>query len=100
MPSLGQVFIGDNPTIYNKTMTLANTEYSQALPKGTKKVLIKERSGAVAVKLAYVSTESETKYVTIPVGSSKYLEGVWLSALTLYFQCASAGKVLEIEVWQ
>ena len=100
MPSLTQVFTGKTPTIYNKTMTLANTEYSQALPKGTKKVLIKERSGADIIKLAYAVNQSGTTYITIPIGSSKYLEGVWLSETTLYFQCPTAGLVLEIEVWQ
>ena len=100
MANSKQVFMGKTPTIYNKTMTSANTEYSQTLPEGTKKVLIKERSGAALVKLAYVETESATKFITIPIGASKYIEGIWLSDTTLYFQSTSAGKVLEIEVWQ
>lgn len=87
------------PTIFNKTITNSNTEYSQALPARTKKVLIKVRSGTKTLKLAYVNGESGSKYITIPVGSSKYLEGAYLSGLTLYFQCPSAGQVAEIEVW-
>ncbi len=87
-------------TIYNKTLTLADTEYSQALPAGTRKVLIKERTGAADLKLAYVSGESGTNYITILAGSSKYLEGVYLSDITLYMQSPTAGAVIEVEVWQ
>ena len=82
-------------------MTSADTEYSQALPKGTKKVLIKLRSGAALLKLSYVSgTPEATPYITIPAGSSKYLEGVWLSDITLFFQSPTASQVAEIEIWQ
>lgn len=88
------------PTIANTTMTVANTEYSYAVPANTKKVLIKERSGSSAVKLAYTSGQSGTTYITIPAGSTKYLEGAWLTGITLYFQCADAGKVIETEIWK
>ncbi|MFA5128554.1 MAG: hypothetical protein WC445_01155 [Patescibacteria group bacterium] len=87
-------------TLYNKTLTLADTEYSQALPTDTRKVLISERSGGADLKLAYVSGESGTKFITIRAGSSKYLEGVYLSGVTLYMQSPTAGAVIEIEVWQ
>ena len=86
--------------IYNVAITDADTEYSQALPKGTKKVLLKLRSGVAALKLAYTVNESGTNYITIPVGSTKYLEGVWLSNFTLYFQSPNAAQVLEVEIWQ
>ena len=85
--------------IYNKTMTLANTEYSQALSADCKKVLIKERSGGSDVKLAYAVGTSGSVYITVPASSSKSLEGIQLRGLTLYFQCPDAGKVLEIEEW-
>lgn len=89
-----------NPTIYNVAMTTAGTEYSQVLPEKTKKVLIKLRSNAASLKLAYVSTESGTNYMTIGTGSSKYLEGAWLQDLTLYFQSPTASQTAEIEVWK
>ncbi len=93
------------PTIYNHTLDEANRDYSQVLPTGTKKVLIKERSGTVIVKLAYgsgviASTTTPVGYITIPSGSSKYLEGVWLQGKTLYFQCTTTGKIVEIEIWE
>ena len=100
MASSSQVLIGGTPVIYNVDMPTANTEYSQVLPSGTKKVLIKLRSGSSLLKLSYTNGESGTKYITIPVGSSKFLEGVWLSNITLYFQSPDASQIAEIEVWQ
>lgn len=87
------------PTIYNLTLTSANTEYSQALSAKTKKVLIRERSGGSDIKLAYTSGESGTNYITIPASTSKWLDSVYLRGRTLYMQCADAGKVVEIEEW-
>jgi len=87
------------PIIYNDTMTLANTEYSRAIPAGARKILFKERSGGSTVLYAFTSGESGTNYITLPASASKYLEMAGLSGKTLYFQCPDAGKVLEIEVW-
>ena len=87
------------PTMYNKAMTSADTEYSQALPADTKKVMIKLRSGTAALKLAYVVSESGTKYITIPIGTSKWIDTAWLASKTLYFQSPSASQVAEIEAW-
>lgn len=87
------------PTIYNKTMTLANTEYSQQLPTGTRKVLIKERAGGSTVQYCFTSGASNTTFMTLPPSTSKYLEAAEIGGKTLYFQCADAGKVLEIECW-
>ena len=93
----------DTPIVYNVAMTNADTEYSQALPKNTRKVLFKLRGSSAALKYAYESTESGTKYITIPAGGgSKYLEGIFLdltSPITLYFQSPTASQVLEIEVF-
>jgi hypothetical protein len=87
------------PTIYNVTMTSANTEYSKLLPDGARKVLLHERAGGSAVKYAFVSGESGSVYMTIPAASSKYLEASEIGGRTIYFQCPDAGKILEIEVW-
>ena len=88
-----------SPIIYNKTMTSANTEYSQTLPVGTRKFLIKCRA-SYAIKLAFVSTESGTTYVTIPPDRAYKEEDLSLSGTRiLYFQCATAAQVAEIIVW-
>jgi hypothetical protein len=88
------------PTIYNKTLTDANTEYSQAVSADAKKVLIRERSGSYDVKLAYATGTSGTLYITLPAGSSKYLEGIWVRGLTLFMQSTQAGVVVEVEEWK
>lgn len=89
-----------NPAIYTKTMTNANAEYSQALPSGTKKFLIQCRDGT-AFRLAFVTGKVATPiepYVTIPANST-YSEDLVFSHDTLFFACASAGKVVEIIAW-
>jgi len=90
--------VATTPTIYNVTMTLANTEYSQALPANTRKFLIKCRT-SFAIKLAFVSGQSGTNYITIPADQAYWEDHILVSNLTLYFQCATAGQVAEIIVW-
>lgn len=87
------------PTIYSLSLTTQNTEYSQALPEGTRKVLIRERSGGADLKLAFASGQSGTVYVTIPAGSAKALDMAYLSGLTLYLQSPTNAVVAEIEAW-
>lgn len=87
------------PTIYNKTMTDADTEYSQALSSGCIAFLIKCR-GDYAIKLAFVENASGTTYITVPAGQSYYEEGLWLNGVTLYIQCATAAQVAEIIEWK
>lgn len=84
--------------IYNVTMTSANTEYSQALPPNTRKFLIKCRT-SFAIKLAFKSGESGTNYLTVPAGMTYWEDQINYATVTLYFQCATAGKVAEIVAW-
>lgn len=86
------------PVIYNVTMTLAATEYSQALPANAKKFLIKCRT-AFDVKLAFTSGQSGTTYLTIPAGMAYSEDLIQPTAITLYFQCATAAQVAEIIAW-
>jgi len=84
--------------IFNKTMTDANTEYSQELPAGSVRFGVKCR-GAYDMKLAFVSTESGTNYVTIPANAEYEDAAVRLKGKTVYFQCVAAGQVAEISCW-
>lgn len=88
----------DTPTMYNKTMTLANTEYSQALPSNVKRFTMKCRT-ANDVQFCYVSGESNTKFMTLPAGMVYWEENLNVGSLTLYFRCAVAAKVIEIIAW-
>lgn len=60
----------DTPTIIPINMIVADTEQSQALPAGTKRFLLKVRSGRAILQLAYVAGEVSSigagNYVTIP----------------------------------
>ncbi len=91
----------DTPAIYNVTMTLADTEYSQALPSNCKKFLIHTRDGT-AFRLAFVTGKVATPtapYFTVPSANSYNEDLIQPSTLTLYFGCAEAGKVIEIIAW-
>ena len=94
------------PTIYNVTMTVANTEYSQALPLHTKKYLIHTRDESL-FRLAFVTGKvagSTAPFFTV-LASSRYYEDMInneypaASLLTLYFASPDAGKIIEIIAW-
>ena len=85
-------------TVYNVTMTDANTEYSQALPANTKKFLIKCR-GSYAINVCFTASGSGTLYVTVPSGTTYSEDLIQPAALMLYFQCGTAAQVAEIVAW-
>lgn len=84
-------------TIYNLTLTSANTEYSQALPNNAQKVMIKCRT-SFPMKLAYTSGESGTTYFTIPADQTYWDDNI-NTVQTVYLQSTQAGIVAEIMVW-
>ncbi len=89
-------------TLYNVPMTLADTEYSQALPANTKILEFREQSTGFVTRFAFVTGKVATPtapYRTLDVGEVKTLDGLNLAAATLYFACSTAGKVMEIECW-
>lgn len=81
-------------TFYNLSIPSSNTEVSQALPTNTKKFIFKSRSKGT-IKLSHTSTESGTKYITIPPGSV-YEDINLYTSLTIYIQSSKAGDTLEI----
>ena len=97
----GPVLTAAGVTLYAVTMTNANQEYSQLLPDNTYKFTIRCRDGT-AFRLAYVTGKVATPtdpYRTIAANVVKSEDNVNLSAITLYFACASTGKIIEIEAW-
>lgn len=62
--------IVDTPTIGIVNVTLVDTEQPQVLPEGTKKFLLKVRSGRAELQVAYVAGEvgsgGSGNYITIP----------------------------------
>ena len=88
----------DTPVIYNVTMTVANFEYSQTLPRNCRKFQIRPRSAVAKIKLSYNSGESGTAYEEVPA-SGMWHDSIGVANQTLYFQCDVAGTVAEIEAW-
>jgi len=90
------------PTIINLAMAIKDTEYSQVIPNGTTKLLIRSRNSN-DIKLSYTDGESGTKFITIPAGSTgKWIEALELNGKTLYMQYADgeSADVAEIEIWK
>ena len=83
--------------LYNKTCTLAATEYSQALPANTKKFTAKARGGAVQV--CYTSGQSGTTYILLADGQAMSEDLLYLNGMTLYFQSPMAGAIVEVVAW-
>lgn len=98
----GAIGAATTPTVYNVDMTLADTEYSQALPTGTKIFEIREQSMNFTTRYAFVTGKvavPSAPYRTLGVGEVKTVEGLSLTGKTIYFACSTAGKTMEIEAW-
>lgn len=85
-------------TIYNLSMPLANTEYSQALSNGTKKVMIRVR-GKHKAQVSFVSGDSGILYFTLEAGAVYFEDNLDLSGAIIYMQTNAAGQVAEILEW-
>lgn len=93
--------IGRIPTIYNVTLTLANTEYSQALNLGTKKFMVSERNGnpfRLAFEAGKVAAPTEP-YKTVLSNQVYWEDSVNLVGVTLYLAAPVGERVIEIITW-
>lgn len=88
-----------NPTIYNVNLVLAGNEYSQVLNNAVKKLLIRVRTGDATLRLAFVSGNTNTVYVTVPRGTNYFEENLDLSGVTIYLQSDVSARVAEILEW-
>jgi len=88
--------IGSTYGVANVTMTLADTEYSYALPAGTKYWKIQNRDAGL-IKLAFASGTSGTTWFSVWPGNQEdgYIKNSTAS-VTLYFQSPKAAQTLEI----
>ena len=88
--------------VYNVAINFANTEYSQALPDGTKKFKIyavdadKRYPHRDTLKYTTVSGESSGTPISIPPTGYDLVENVDLRDTILYFQTPSGSPVVEI----
>jgi hypothetical protein len=81
------------PAISNFTATLANTEYSFALPPNCKGFVLRSRKIA-RVNFGYASGVNAL-YFSIPLGGF-YNDTNFYTAQTIYFSSSVASNVLEI----
>lgn len=81
------------PTISNFTATLADTEYSFALPANCKGFTIRSRKIA-RINFGYASGVNAL-YFSIPLGGF-YTDNNFYSSQTIYFSSSVASNVLEI----
>lgn len=86
------------PTILNKVLPLANTEYSHTFLDGTRRFTLKNR-GSGLLKLSYVSGQSGVEWFSIEPGTTYGEEDIRTVSLTLYIQSPSAAQTLEILSW-
>ncbi len=89
------------PTVYNKTLTLADTQYKQALPSSTRELRFKCRTLFV-IRYAWETGKVATPtapYLTVVAGMEYRSDKKDLTAKTLYLASSEAGVVIEISVW-
>ena len=94
---------GNYPTVLNKTMTVANTEYSQALPTGTRKFTVSCVDGT-AMRIAFVTgkvaTPTAPYYAILANQSYESPDLDGNAALTVYGGGGGTGKIMQIIAWQ
>ena len=92
-----------SPTVYNVTLTNANTEYSQAMVANCRRFEFQARTEAT-IRFAFVTGKVATPtvpYMTLKAGDSYESGPVNQGAApsTLYIGSATAGTVVEIISW-
>lgn len=85
------------PLVQIKTIVLADTEYSQALPINTKRFTIQNRDNGL-LKISYV-TGFTTVYFSIFPGGSITEDLIGAANITVYLQSPKAGQTVEILTW-
>lgn len=85
-------------TEYNVTLTNANTEYSQALPSGTKRFVMQCRT-SYDVRWSWTTGKVATPtapYNTMKAGTGYAEDNLSLSSKTMYLASATAGVIVEL----
>lgn len=91
--------IGQTPAVSNVAMAVAGSEYSFALPTGTKKMTIKSRQKG-KLQIAWVAATTGTTFLTVPAGTSYTIDNIDVGAgLILYMQSTKNTDTLEVLYW-
>jgi hypothetical protein len=89
------------PTIYNINLTSVDTEYSQAIPAGTKKLQFWSRNDE-DIRFSFTTGKVATPtapYLTHKGGLSTHEGELYLTGQTIYFATDVAGDVVEMLCW-
>jgi len=92
------------PTIYNVTLVLADTEYFQVLPEGVHGFSMQPRKNGtdeVDVFFAFETLQvppAVGDYATMKMGAPYTKENLH-TQLTIYLSCATGGTIVEIVCW-
>mgnify|MGYP001572364151 CR=1 FL=1 len=90
--------LGRIPATDTLTLTAQSTEYSYAIPSGTKILAFKLRTIDNDVVYGFATGALN---LTLNAGERRTIDNINLVDRTLFVQCnQAAGKVLEIEYWQ
>lgn len=92
------------PSILNVALTAADTEYSQALPNGTKRFAVSVMDGIATdnLRFAYATGKVATPtapYMKMPQNIEYVEENVNLDTVTIYLASSAAGKTAQIICW-
>jgi len=85
--------------VFNVVMATASTEYSQLLSSGTIVGYMIRAEDCHKLQVSHVATESGTKYVTVPEGSTMTDEHTYVNQ-TIYFQSPDDNVTAQIVVWK
>jgi len=81
------------PTIQNISISTKDTEVEIAIPVNTKKFMIRARKIS-RLKLAFVAGESDTNFVTIPLGGA-WIEANQITATSIFIQSSIDNNEIE-----
>lgn len=87
--------------IYNISLASADTEYSQALPAGMRKLAFRARTNQ-EVRYAFETGKvagPTAPYATLKAAYEYFDENIVAASETLYLASSVAGVVVEVEVW-
>lgn len=92
-----------NPTIYNVTLTNANTEYPQVLQDASsnvnpslKKLMVRAQLDIYPIQYAF---KTGGPYFDLLAGEIYWQDGLDVYGMTIYLKSAYAGVVVDIEAW-
>ena len=87
-----------SPTIFNKSVPTKNVEVSQVLTANVQKFTVQNRDNGL-IKLAFVTAESGTKFISIFPGAVYSEDGINTASLTLFMQSPKDSQTVEIVEW-